>query len=62
LETLKRIILERSYVENWDDSKEKNEDSMDIDLFSNRKKALKLNKNSSNFNINKKNKYRYKKR
>jgi len=26
LETHKRIILARSYVENWDDSKEKDED------------------------------------
>ncbi|KAG4087976.1 hypothetical protein H8356DRAFT_1433173 [Neocallimastix lanati (nom. inval.)] len=55
LETLKRIILTRSYVENWDDSKEKDEDDdpMDINCLSKRKRTPELNKKPSNFNNNK---------
>jgi len=46
LETLKRIISARSYVENWDDNKEKdeNDDPMDLDYLSKRKRTPKLQK------------------
>lgn len=46
MEILKRIISKRSYIENWKDSKEKDKDDdpMDFDYHSKRKRTLKLNK------------------
>jgi len=63
LETLKRIISARSYVENWDDTKEKDEDDdpMDLDYLSKRKRTPKLSKKPSSLINNKKNKHKYKK-
>jgi len=63
LDTLKRIISARSYVENWDDIKEKDEDDdpMDLDYLSKRKRTTKLNKKPSSSINNKKNKHKYKK-
>ena len=62
LETLKRIISTRSYVKNWDDTKEKDEDDdpMDLDYLSKRKRIPKLDKKPSSLINNKKNNYKYK--